>query len=181
MGRATTLNDDEKCTLAVVAHARHVMTPYDNLLKELEPAYGRADGREKARATIKDTLAAVLKEWRLPIVKPDRVVAQKEASTFVRNQPVLGRHQHARGNTKTIPKYEKKNERTTRYKNENRIAKKATKKGNGHQDKKHHAKIWSENLMREPRSPERRAAMLAQVRIQRSSRQDSIDSHMSVD
>ena len=64
VGRTTKLDLDEKCTLAVIAHARHVMTPYDRLLKEFEPTHGQARAREEAREAIKHRLAEVLKDWR---------------------------------------------------------------------------------------------------------------------
>ena len=58
VGRATTLDDDEKVFLAVQAHVRHTMTPYDKLL----------DGpnsltREEARKAVEAQVRSVLASW----------------------------------------------------------------------------------------------------------------------
>ena len=65
VGRTTTLKNDEKVTLAVVAHARHKFTSYDDRLREL-----RRDGklgpsaRQLARKAIELKLRQTLREWR---------------------------------------------------------------------------------------------------------------------
>ena len=65
VGRSTVLDDDEKVTLAIVAHVRHKMTPYDTLLRELDRDGVEDDTRrETARAMIRSRIDDVLSQWR---------------------------------------------------------------------------------------------------------------------
>jgi hypothetical protein len=65
VGRSTVLDDDQKVTLAIVAHVRHTMTPYDILLRELDrDGVGEETRRETARGMIRGRVDDVLKQWR---------------------------------------------------------------------------------------------------------------------
>ncbi|MCJ1252054.1 hypothetical protein MMC30_009292 [Trapelia coarctata] len=65
VGRSTVLDDDEKVTLAIVAHVRHTMTPYDTLLRGLDRnGVGERTRRETARAMIRGRVDDVLSQWR---------------------------------------------------------------------------------------------------------------------
>ena len=70
VGRSTTLDDRKKVTLAVVAHIRHTMTPYEAILRQLtQQGVNETDRRFAARAAIADRIAEVLQQWRgTPIV-----------------------------------------------------------------------------------------------------------------
>ena len=83
VGRVTTLDDDQRCTLAVIAHSRHVLTPYDKLLKDLEGTCSREKAREKAREAIKDTHAEVLRAWRGPIAKSEKTETTRTVGTEI--------------------------------------------------------------------------------------------------
>ena len=58
--RSTTLDDDKKVTLAIVAHIRHTMTPYEAILRKLTQQGVEADRRPAVRAAIADQIAEVL-------------------------------------------------------------------------------------------------------------------------
>ena len=65
VGRSTTLDDNKKITLAVVAHIRHTMTPYDEMLRQLtQEGVEEAERRLAARAAVTKRVADVLKLWR---------------------------------------------------------------------------------------------------------------------
>lgn len=65
VGRSSVLDDDEKVTLAIVAHVRHTMTPYDTLLRELDRNGVKENNRrETARAMIRGRVEDVLSQWR---------------------------------------------------------------------------------------------------------------------
>ena len=82
VGRSTTLDGDEKVTLAVAAHARHKMTPYDSLLQELEQTYGRGDtARRIARERIQPKLDEVLASWRKQVVTLQKAKAVTSTAT----------------------------------------------------------------------------------------------------
>lgn len=65
VGRSTVLDDDHKVTLAIVAHVRHTMTPYETLLRELDrDGVGKETRRETARGMIRGCVEDVLSRWR---------------------------------------------------------------------------------------------------------------------
>ena len=161
VGRATTLSSDEKCTLAVVAHVRHIMTPYDQHLSKLEPIHGRADAREKAREAIRDELQAVLSKWRPPSAA---------------HRPVHKNAAKPKSNVR-----EQRQGKSSRRKNNFGGNKKVSKHPKRLQLKPSHVKISSENLTKETRSPQRQASILAQARIRRSSGQGSFEDPMLLD
>ena len=80
VGRSTVLVNDDKVTLAVIAHARHTKTEYDTIIKKLDK--GRKGGekfRQQARALIRDELDAVLRSWR-PLRAEGLDTSQKAAT-----------------------------------------------------------------------------------------------------
>jgi hypothetical protein len=56
VGRSTTQTDENKATLAVEAHIRHVHTPYEKLLVS-------GMDREKARDAVWETVQAIRDQW----------------------------------------------------------------------------------------------------------------------
>lgn len=93
VGRSTGLDDDEKVTLAIVAHVRHRMTPYDTLLRELDrDGVGEGNRRETARAMIRGRLDDILNQWRSSspniVLKPikERPKSKPARSTNLKTQ-----------------------------------------------------------------------------------------------
>jgi hypothetical protein len=56
VGRTAQISDEHRIQLAVEAHIRHVMTPYDKLLDE-------GVERNKARKRVWDTVQAIERAW----------------------------------------------------------------------------------------------------------------------
>jgi hypothetical protein len=75
VGRIGTLDDEEKVTLAIVAHIRHTMTPYDQLLRSLEyQSMNDAARKDTARVMVRGRINEVLNQWRAPdtIARPPK-------------------------------------------------------------------------------------------------------------
>lgn len=65
VGRTARISDEHRIHLAVEAHIRHVMTPYDKLLDE-------GVERNKARKQVWDTVQAVGRAWQGCTVKEEK-------------------------------------------------------------------------------------------------------------